>query len=171
MEGLAAGLGADVPFFLVGGTAYGTGRGDRVEPLDDLEEQEIWLANPGQLISTADVFSRLDLEALEAARPVAVERASGARRPVEAAGRNDLEATVLTLFPAVNEVYTALVQSGAQRVGVSGSGGSMFAFYDSPPDQRELEQGMPEGSLLFRSQTLSRASISRRLVVEPEGED
>jgi 4-diphosphocytidyl-2-C-methyl-D-erythritol kinase len=181
MEGLAAGLGADVPFFLVGGTAYGTGRGDRVEPLEDLEEQEIWLANPGQLVSTADVFSHLDLEALKTARgagtgtevqePVSIERASGVRWPVDAAGRNDLEATVLALFPAVSEVYTALVQSGAQRVGVSGSGGSMFAFYDSPPDPRELEQGMPEGSLLFRSQTLSRASIARRLVVEPEGED
>ena len=176
LQGVAANLGADVPFFLVGGTARGTRRGDRVEPVADLEEQEVWLANPGQSVSTHNVFSRLDVDALVGRRtadypeePAAEKR--GASRPVDAAGRNDLEDTVLALFPAVKDVYTALVQSGARRVGVSGSGGSMFAFYDSPPDRRTLERGMPEGVLLFRSRTLSRSSIARSLVEEDEGDE
>jgi 4-diphosphocytidyl-2-C-methyl-D-erythritol kinase len=172
MQDVAASLGADVPFFLVGGTAYGTGRGDRVESVEDLEEQEVWLANPGQSVSTREVFSRLDCD-LPAGRsaPESSEGARSALKPVEAVGRNDLEETVLALFPAVKEVYNALVRSGAQRVGVSGSGGSMFAFYDSPPDPGTLEEGMPDGVLVIRSRTLSRPSIARRLVVKDEGDE
>ena len=43
---VARSLGADVPFFLVGGTALGIGRGDEVVALPDLEERELWLLLP-----------------------------------------------------------------------------------------------------------------------------
>ncbi|NIS29848.1 MAG: 4-(cytidine 5'-diphospho)-2-C-methyl-D-erythritol kinase, partial [Actinobacteria bacterium] len=56
LERLAAELGADVPFFLVGGTARGTGRGDRIEALEPLPETPLILGFPPFGVSTAEVF-------------------------------------------------------------------------------------------------------------------
>jgi len=59
---VAATLGADVPFFLSGGTALGLGRGDEVYPLADLPRHWIVLLVPGFGVSTADAYSWYDSE-------------------------------------------------------------------------------------------------------------
>jgi len=56
---IAAQLGADVPFFLFGGTARGTGIGDRVESLPDAPERFLLIIKPGANISTADAYQAL----------------------------------------------------------------------------------------------------------------
>src|SRR5207249_4473493 len=53
---LARSLGADVPFFLVGGTALGIGRGDEILPLPDLPTRELLLVLPGVHVPTSLVF-------------------------------------------------------------------------------------------------------------------
>jgi 4-diphosphocytidyl-2-C-methyl-D-erythritol kinase len=165
---LAARLGADVPFFLVGGTALGRGRGDEVEPLPDLPETEILLVHPGVAVPTAAVFSawrgQPRQEPHEALRRLL---AGGARDVVAAVGVNDLEPVVLERYSAVKQVYTALVQTGAERVGVSGSGGTVFALGPGTREARELASSLPSRSTVFRVQTLSRASIAARRRVEP----
>lgn len=55
---IASDLGADVPFFLVGGTARGRGRGDRIEPLPYIGDLPILLGVPPFGVSTAEVFRR-----------------------------------------------------------------------------------------------------------------
>jgi 4-diphosphocytidyl-2-C-methyl-D-erythritol kinase len=57
----ARGLGADVPFFLVGGTAIGTGRGDQIEALPGRENYCFLLARPDFSLSTARVYDHLHL--------------------------------------------------------------------------------------------------------------
>ena len=59
---IAATLGADVPFFLSGGTALGLGRGDEVYPLADLPRHWIVLLIPGFGVSTADAYAWYDSE-------------------------------------------------------------------------------------------------------------
>ena len=56
----AARLGADVPYFLVGGTALGLGHGDELYPLEDLAPQHVVLALPGFGVSTADAYRWFD---------------------------------------------------------------------------------------------------------------
>ena len=56
LEPIARSLGADVPFFLHGGFAAGTGRGDILEALEDGPEEELFLAIPRPSLSTAEVF-------------------------------------------------------------------------------------------------------------------
>src|SRR3954470_24057904 len=59
---VAAALGADVPFFLSGGTALGLGRGDEVYPLADLPRHWVVLLIPGFGVSTADPYGCYDSE-------------------------------------------------------------------------------------------------------------
>src|SRR5262249_3991497 len=57
---LARRIGADVAFFLVGGTALGLARGDEIYPLWRQVDAHLVLVNPGRALSTAAVYSRLD---------------------------------------------------------------------------------------------------------------
>ena len=59
LHGVAASLGADVPFFLVGGTALGLGRGDEIFPLADLPVSPVVVAWPDEGVSSADAYSWL----------------------------------------------------------------------------------------------------------------
>src|SRR6202043_2672352 len=58
---IAAGLGADVPFFLFGGRALGTSRGDEIYPLEDLPRRTVLVVSPAKIaVSTADAYRWID---------------------------------------------------------------------------------------------------------------
>ena len=119
---LAAELGSDVPFALVGGTARGTGRGETVTPLAD-ESSLWWVVVPdANGLSTPAVYAEFD---------VAPGIGSGRPAPdwseldyVEAAAalRNDLEDAALRLRPDLAETREAITDAGADAVLLSGSG-------------------------------------------------
>lgn len=128
---VAAGLGADVPFLLYGGTALGTGYGEQVSPV--LARGGAWhwvvaLTDGG--LSTPEVYRELDRlrrggqapEPLSA--PDALLAALRQRDPVVLAGTlgNDLAAAALALRPALAPVLDAGVAVGALAGLVSGSG-------------------------------------------------
>jgi 4-diphosphocytidyl-2-C-methyl-D-erythritol kinase len=164
-------LGADVPYFLVGGTALGLGRGDEVRPLPDLPEEPVWLVVPPVEVSTGAVF-----EALTGVRAVADP---GVRLLLEGRwndglarlpGRNDLTDTVLAGYPEVAAVYNALIRAGASRVRLSGSGATVFAVFTDPVDGGRLSAGFPSGTRVIRARTLSRATLEGcRLIEGAEG--
>ncbi len=78
---LAARLGADVPFFLVGGTALGLGRGDDIYPLADLPRTYVVVVRPRFGVSTTDAYAWYDAE------PRADDSRTGAQRRCRRAGR------------------------------------------------------------------------------------
>jgi 4-diphosphocytidyl-2C-methyl-D-erythritol kinase len=78
---IAATLGADVPFFLSGGTALGLGRGDEVYPLADLPRHWIVLVIPGFGVSSADAYAWYDSERDMARGGLAVPRGADDQRP------------------------------------------------------------------------------------------
>jgi 4-diphosphocytidyl-2-C-methyl-D-erythritol kinase len=57
---IAARLGADVPYFFMGGTALGVERGDRVFPLADHPKAWVVIVRPDDGVSTADAYRWLD---------------------------------------------------------------------------------------------------------------
>lgn len=130
LQPLAAALGADVPFFLVGGVALGSGRGSDVEPLPDLPP--LWaVVVPGRKVSTAAVYAALD------AGPVRAWGDSPIRRFQQGVGgfpfavcRNDLEPAVVAAFPWVAERLGALRETGPLLAMVAGSGATVFALYE-----------------------------------------
>ena len=128
---LAVTLGADVPFFLTGGTALGTGRGDEITPLDDWSHQWVVLLVPGFGVSSREAFEWYDAwhtrqrsVAEPPPRNVTGPWSPGAVRLV-----NDLEEPVSERHPEVGRMKAALRGEGALESAMSGSGSSVFGLF------------------------------------------
>jgi 4-diphosphocytidyl-2-C-methyl-D-erythritol kinase len=132
---IAATLGADVPFFLSGGTALGLGRGDEVYPLADLPRHWIVLVIPGFGVSSADAYKWYDEER---------DLGRGASRepqhvpgpwPSRAAQMiNDLEAPIARHHPEIDQMKIALRRAGALAAAMSGSGSTVFGLFQRRKD-------------------------------------
>lgn len=162
---VARGLGADVPYFLTGGTALGVGRGDEVTALPDLPERELWLVLPPLEISTREVFAGLgDLTAAPLAPRIGASVQAGKLGwGVLAAGANDLEVVVFERWPLVRRAHRALGEAGATLARLSGSGTALFALFDEQPSPRALRERLPAGCRLERVRTLGRRRLAERL--------
>ncbi len=164
LQPLAARLGADVPFFLVGGVALGTGRGSEVEPLPDLPPlwAVIW---PGQKVSTAAVYASLGAGSVQAWGESPVRRwceASGAF-PFGAC-RNDLASAVRAAFPWVGERLALLAATKALLVEVAGSGATVFALYGERQVAEDVGRALAAEGVLV-APLLSRVASRQPLVI------
>jgi len=166
---LGARLGADVPFFLTGGTALGTGTGASVTPLEDAPTRHLVVVTPGVKVSTADAYKALDAPALtkaESAANLSVSRAeSGFSGSDREAMRNDFEAVVFRLHPEIGRAREALLEAGASAALLSGSGSGVFGFFDSKGEAERARRalGPRAGWRAFACATLSRAEYLRAL--------
>ncbi len=130
LPALAAQLGSDVAFGLVGETALGTGRGEVLEPVATTGELHWVFAVAHFGISAAAAYGELDrLRAAGLAAPprLAVDTlraalASGEPAAVAAALHNDLQAASVSIAPSLREVLDAGQRAGALAGIVSGSG-------------------------------------------------
>ncbi|MFT3876977.1 MAG: 4-(cytidine 5'-diphospho)-2-C-methyl-D-erythritol kinase [Propioniciclava sp.] len=128
LEALGAELGADVPFCLLGSTAFGRGRGDVLVPILSRGGYHWVLALPEVELSTPAVFRRFDelnpdAGAAPPVPPGLLEGlASGDVRRVAEHLVNDLQPAALSLRPHLAEVLDAGVGAGALAGIVSGSG-------------------------------------------------
>lgn len=124
-------LGADVPFFISGGTAVGRGRGELLTPLPRSPGFWVVLANPGFPVSTAEVYASLDLAGVRQ-RPdlPAMLRALQARDVVAAAAclGNVLEEVTLARYPILREIKERMRGAGAPGALMCGSGPTIFAL-------------------------------------------
>jgi 4-diphosphocytidyl-2-C-methyl-D-erythritol kinase len=134
---IAARVGSDVAFALLGGTAVGRGRGERLTPALAPATQYHWvLAFADGQLSTPEVYAALDrlraaradgAAGLFAAEPVMDARLmsalrSGDARLVGRALSNDLQPAALSLFPALRKTLAAGLELGALGALVAGSG-------------------------------------------------
>lgn len=125
---LAARLGSDVPFALIGGTARGDGRGEVVTPLED-RGSWWWVVVESEIgLSTPRIYAELDRlrghDVVEPAVPGVLLKALEAGDPhaLAAALGNDLQRATLHVRPDLNEVLALGEDAGALRGLVSGSG-------------------------------------------------
>lgn len=136
---LAAELGADVPFFLRGGTQRGTGRGDRLVAVDPPVDRWGVLVVPSVQISTAVVYAAWD-EPSEAALAPSEQGAPDPEYDWKAAG-NDLEPVVIARHPEIGRMIEILADGPAAVARMTGTGGGTFALYDaSEVRDRDLER-------------------------------
>ena len=129
---IAARVGSDVAFALLGGTAVGRGRGERLTPALAPTTPYHWvLAFADGHLSTPEVYAALDrLRAADPAAPPAPELdtalmsalRSGEARQVGRALSNDLQPAALSLVPALRKTLAAGLELGALGALVSGSG-------------------------------------------------
>ena len=162
---VAATLGADVPFFLSGGTALGLGRGDEVYPLADLARHWIVLLVPGFGVSTADAYSWYDAER-------DLSRGGGAREPQHVPGPwpsraaqmiNDLEAPIARHHPEIDQMRTALRRAGALAAAMSGSGSAVFGLFQKRADAlAAVDRLSGFGWRVLLTESLDRGDYARR---------
>ncbi|MCZ6726264.1 MAG: 4-(cytidine 5'-diphospho)-2-C-methyl-D-erythritol kinase [Acidobacteria bacterium] len=172
LRSVARALGADVPYFLVGGTALGVGRGDEIIPLSELAEQEVLLVDPGVSVSTAEVFAALGPPRPRPLPAGIVDFLAGAAvRDIAALDAfNDLERPVLDRFPRVRSVYNALRRAGASCVRLSGSGATVFACFADSRQGGEVEAYLPSEAKVYAVRTMSRAAVrAARSASDSEG--
>ena len=141
---LAAELGSDVPFALLGGTALGTGRGELVDSVTDVGTWW-WVLVPDAVgLSTPEVYAHFDrlfpdasetppdadavLSALRTGQPVSLARAL----------YNDLQGPAIDLRPELGHLIDAGEAAGALRGVVSGSGPTCAFLCESADHAREV---------------------------------
>jgi 4-diphosphocytidyl-2-C-methyl-D-erythritol kinase len=130
LPGLAAQLGSDVAFLLLGGTAVGTGRGEQLTPVPAHPPLRWVLAAAGYGISTAAAYQEIDrLRGVGAApEPIGPPEAlltalaAGDLSALGAALANDLQPAAFALRPELRRTYDAGLDAGALGAVVSGSG-------------------------------------------------
>jgi 4-diphosphocytidyl-2-C-methyl-D-erythritol kinase len=125
LAALARELGADVPFFLSGGTALGVGRGDEISPLADLAPSAVVLVFPPFGVSTPEAFRWFDQAPGQAVSAGECLLADGVRLPVS----NDLQPAVERRHPEIGEVCRLLRDEGAGAASMTGSGSTVFGLF------------------------------------------
>jgi 4-diphosphocytidyl-2-C-methyl-D-erythritol kinase len=139
----AAELGADIPFALLGGTAIGIGRGDKLDPIDDVQKLH-WVLVPMDVgLSTPRVYAKLDeMRAAKGQDPTLVPvpevpyelidaLVHGDAREVAKHLHNDLQDAAVALMPELSITMHAGLAAGALAAMVSGSGPTIAMLAES----------------------------------------
>ena len=145
---VAVTLGMDVPFFLRGGVALATGRGEHLKRVVGAPLALV-LANPGVAVSTAEAYGRVTRTMYtDGARCRAVIAALATRRAARIAATlyNGLEAAVMPARPEIARMRAALMAAGALGALMSGSGPTVFAVARSFEHARQIRRRLTRGS-------------------------
>jgi 4-diphosphocytidyl-2-C-methyl-D-erythritol kinase len=147
LDEVAATLGSDVPFFLRGGAAMATGRGDKVEPLTG-RSLALVLVNPRFPASTAEMYGRVTPAMYTdgaATRALADSLRRGPAR-IAASLYNGMEAAAAGVFPQIAQMRAALLAAGALGALMSGSGPTVFGVARSWEQARQIRARVARGS-------------------------
>ena len=161
---LAAGLGADVPFFLLGGRALGTGRGDEIYPLPDGKRQTLVVVSPRDIaVSTRDAYGWLDRRLTKNAdNPRLWSFCALCWNTQEDHLSNDFESVVFRRHARLARIRRTLLQGGAAEAALAGSGSAVFGIFRNPAQARRSARLFPEDQV-FLCSTLSRRAYTRAL--------
>ena len=159
---LAAGLGADVPFFLFGGRALGIGRGDEVYPLPDLPGRAILVVSPRDTgISTREAYRWVSRQLTRREQVLKLHSFCAlCWSPGRAGVSNDFEATVFRRYPRLARLKQGLLRRGALEAALAGSGSAVFGLFRNPAQARRAARGFPKDQV-FVCKTLSRGEYRR----------
>jgi 4-diphosphocytidyl-2-C-methyl-D-erythritol kinase len=161
---VASGLGADVPFFLLGGRALGTSRGDEIYPLPDLPRRTVLVVSPrGVAVSTRDAYRWLGRR-LTKRMPISKLWSFCALCWSTQGGKlsNDFEGAVFRREARLGALRRRLLEQGAAEAALAGSGSAVFGIFRNPAQARRAAKQFPEDQV-FLCTTISRAAYTRAL--------
>jgi 4-diphosphocytidyl-2-C-methyl-D-erythritol kinase len=165
---LAASLGADVPFFLHGGTAHGAGTGTEIIPSLDAETKFLLVLKPNAHVSSARAYESLNAPSLTTIAGDTILSSSLRERdrhkvPEELA--NDFEPVLLRREPEIERVKVALLKSGAEQALLAGSGSAVFGVFDNQEAQERAIQAidLETGWRVFPCTTVGRDQYRRAM--------
>jgi len=135
---MASDLGSDVPFFLLGGTAVGLGRGTELYPLPDVAARPTLVVTPGIHSSTSEAYRALDrnstceiaFSVMNSFESLAWQMADY-RSGTQAICKNDFEPVVFREHSQLKSIKGKLLKLGARPASMSGSGSALFGMFPS----------------------------------------
>jgi 4-diphosphocytidyl-2-C-methyl-D-erythritol kinase len=161
---LAAGLGSDVPFFLLGGTAVAIGRGTELYPLPEPRGTRGLVIAPDLHVATPEAYGALARGLTTAAQENIISEfqscvwhgGEGGWATPGTSGGNDFEAVVFRRHPRLRELKRRLTGMGASEAMLSGSGSALFGLFRSRPDMAQARRCFP-GERIYPISFVSRA--------------
>jgi 4-diphosphocytidyl-2-C-methyl-D-erythritol kinase len=146
---LGAQIGADVPFFMIGGLAAAAqGIGDELTPIDlELEHSILIVKDPQIFVSTKEAYEGLEIGQAEIHDFTALFETEVSLEEMKAELRNDFEPTVFRRYPRLQQIKQALYDRGAGFALMSGSGSSIYGLFEDASEAIEA-------SLQFESEGL-----------------
>jgi len=165
---IASSLGADVPFFLLGGRALGIGKGDEIYALPDIPKLTLLVVSPKDIhVPTPDAYRWLHAPELASLTKFAATHklfefcalcwsTQGDRLS------NDFEKAVFRRHPRLDRIRRVLLQKGASGALLAGSGSAVFGVFPSPAKARRAVVGFPHDQT-FVCETISRTRYARLL--------
>jgi len=168
---IAASLGADVPFFLLGGRALGTNKGDEIYPLPDIAKLHVLVVSPKDIhVPTRDAYRWLKAKPLRltksAANPKLFEFCALCWSAQGSGLSNDFERPVFRRHPRLDHIKRALLRRGAAEASLAGSGSAVFGVFPSPAMARRAAVGFPHDQT-FVCETVSRERYFRSVKGAP----
>ena len=166
---IGAQLGADVPFFFVGGTAVAQGIGTQVEEVGDVAPQWLIIITPNASVATALAYAALNAPSLTTIDSVSILSSSftepfsgdSSQWPLH----NDFEGVIFEREPEIRRAKLALLEAGARGALLAGSGSSVFGiFNDAAARDHALENLRCEaGWRVFACHTLSHSEYCQAI--------
>ncbi len=136
-------LGADVPFFLTGGTAYVTGIGEKISKIADCSGKILVIAKGKEGVSTADAYKRID--SLENPAPVRVKELI---RAIE--NSDNIADYIGNVFEEavnlweVDDIKQKMLMSGAETACMTGSGSAVFGLFSDMESAKKCHYWLTE---------------------------
>jgi 4-diphosphocytidyl-2-C-methyl-D-erythritol kinase len=149
---LSASLGSDVTFFLYGGFALGTGRGELLTPLAHAPRYSGVLISPGFAISTKSVYEKLNLTLTitgKMSKFSAFTRAFPTFDQWKALFVNDLESVVFEEHPVLYDLTSRLYSRGAFYAALSGSGSTVFGLFETAEAAAQADRSFQQNYRTF----------------------
>lgn len=145
-------LGADVPIFVKGNTAFAEGIGEQIYPVE-LEQKYYLVVFPNCHVSTAEIFQAKDL-------PRNTAKIDWQNYRFEDT-HNDCEKLVCNRYPKVANLLHWLVEYAPSRM--TGTGACLFAVFDSAEKACLLKEQLPEDCIGFVTQGVNRSGLLKQL--------
>ena len=162
---LAESLGSDVPFFLLGGTALGLGRGTELYPLPDQPARPVLVVATAVHVSTSEAYGMLQRSVSNpltsvASSPILREFQMVAwglnnADPKQLPFTNDFERSVFERHPELAAVANKLRRAGAQPALMTGSGSAIFGVFDTVAETRKAARAF-QNAPIFAVRFLTR---------------
>ena len=161
---IAAAIGADVPFFLIGGTVLAEGIGEEMTILDDLDEMYIDIVVPPIKVSTGLIFSNLNLTS----KPIKSKIDTFMKSKDFSILENNLEKITFKLFPEVRLVKEKMMNSMSCDIALMSGSGSAVYRLAKKRDISRLKKLFP-GCTTFSVRTINRSKYINRIGASPSG--
>lgn len=139
MEDIALKIGSDVPFFIDPQVKFAMSRGEIFKNIKSSVDFSILIINPGIHISTGWAFSKIKPKRPSKSLELFSELNNSIISDNKENFVNDFEPIVLTEYPVISEIKKTLYDNGAVLAMMTGTGSTVFGFFDNYKDALKAE--------------------------------